>query len=355
MTTFKNEQYTITTSLTDHSIYIKIVNNMSYATYEGTFEETVFRLSFELPGIYRLINKCFAAFTDKNIDNKYSVVAELEPSCIRLVFHCAIEEFLELDFEIRLKEKIVSGNPAVLVELEKQKQIIEMLNETAEKQATELAEFTGLHKKYSESMKMFIDQQANMSAELTKLTDRLKMLETKDRENQAKIQTQEQLIEQLGHAEINFHYTTCCHKSPNSSLGIAINSKCVTINSKHGNCMCPYNLPDSQYEKIKHFYQLDELTLIQYSDRATINITSSQTAKKLTIESSSSLNASFIQNFPNLEELTMEGFGVDSSIVTTLRSIKHNIKKLTFKSVGGINQTEMQTYCTQNNIDLHLS
>jgi len=84
--------------------------------------------------------------------------------------------------------------------------------------------------------------------------------------------------------------------------------------------------------------------------------TTNTTVKKLSINSSPAFREiSFIQNFPSLEDLTMTAIAVDTSIITTLRSIKHKIKKLTFNSCQGINQTEMQTYCTQTGITLNIS
>ena len=61
MNTFRNDQYTITTSLNERSaIYIKIANNISYMCYEGNFDSAAFKLPFELRNIYELVNKCFA-------------------------------------------------------------------------------------------------------------------------------------------------------------------------------------------------------------------------------------------------------------------------------------------------------
>lgn len=135
MTTLKNAKYTITTSLSEQesSIYIKVVNNISYATYEGTFERSAFRVSFEIAGIYRLINKCFAVFTDGG-DAKYSVRMEIESNALRMTFHCNIEEFLVVEFEIRLKEKTIANDVIISAELEKQKQLVETLTDCVERQ-----------------------------------------------------------------------------------------------------------------------------------------------------------------------------------------------------------------------------
>ena len=180
MNTFKNDQYTITTSLSDHSIYIKITNNVSYETYEGTFEKNAFRLSFDLAGIFGLVNKCFATFTDGQTESHYVVKLELESARLLLSFCCALEGIFRIDFELRLSEKIVSGDSVVSLELEKQRQMIEMLTERLEKQ-NQLVETlqAKIEKQTNEFKKLhaiYDKKQTDMSAELSKLVKIMEIL-----------------------------------------------------------------------------------------------------------------------------------------------------------------------------------
>jgi hypothetical protein len=160
----------------------------------------------------------------------------------------------------------------------------------------------------------------------------------------------ERRMEALGHADICF--TNPPSGNVNFIKSYPINSKLLTI-TDGGN-----HINAESFAKIKYFYQLEELTMNECHQwvQSTETNTSNATVKKLTINSSPTFtNIVFIKNFPSLEDLTMTGFAVDASIVTTLRSIKHKIQKLTFQGCQGINQTEMQTYCTQNGITLSLS
>ena len=190
MTTFKNAEYTITTSLSEQesSIYIKVANNISYATYEGTFERSAFRVSFEIAGIHRLINKCFAGG-----DAKYSVRMEMEPLCLqnavgvspdnhpiptlvplsgivpnalRLRFDCNIEELLVVEFEIRLKEKMVANDAILSVELEKQKQLVEMLTDRVEKQTIEYRQVLDQQRQLIERLSKRLDQEERKTADI---------------------------------------------------------------------------------------------------------------------------------------------------------------------------------------------
>ena len=232
MNTFKNTEYTITTSLSEQtaSIYIKIANNISYATYEGTFERTAFRLSFNIGGIYRIINKCFAQFSGNTVDTKCSIATELEPSAIRLAFHCEIGECLDVDFEIRVREKAVSSDTKMSVEWEKQTQLVESLQLQVEKQQVELEELktqnqksysqftqmlekqqsefvelkkknaeleTQMQKSYSQFTQLFATQNTKLSNDLTKITDNVKTLETSGNKMQNEITAQQQLIDTI--------------------------------------------------------------------------------------------------------------------------------------------------------------
>ncbi len=71
MATFRDPKYTITTSLNDRAIYIKIANNISYMRYEGNFDTTSFKLPFDIKEIYQFVNKCFAYKSDPEYEDGY--------------------------------------------------------------------------------------------------------------------------------------------------------------------------------------------------------------------------------------------------------------------------------------------
>ena len=62
-----------------------------------------------------------------------------------------------------------------------------------------------------------------------------------------------------------------------------------------------------------------------------------------------------IENFPNLEILTITGTPGLKDVVTVLKATKHKIKTLKFQQCTGVNVVELQTYCQVNNIFLALS
>ena len=307
--TFRDPRYTITTSLNDQSIYIKIINNVSYMCYEGNFDSAAFKMPFGMANIYKLVTNCFEAFVepeDKSPDS-YVVTLKLDNGVLHLVFHCVVGGFLDVEFNLRLIEKLMSNDTQLTINFQRveQKQL----------EATE------------------------------RINTILNQMESRFTQKMAEM---ERRLEALGHADICF----TCPPSGNSShiWSYPIDSKRLEMNAAQN------AINWSSFAKIKYFYQLEKLILHTGQWEDAHKHMSNATVTKLELYSCGLFrDISFIKNFPSLEDLTMQHFAVDASIVTTLRSIEHKIKMLTFKSVGGINQTEMQTYCTQTGIILNLS
>ena len=324
MNTFRTGQYTIATSLNERAIYLKIANNISYMCYEGNFDVTAFKLPFELKDVYELVNKCFAEMDEDSLtddlededesdnDSKvpsaraqrtesYRVVTRLDNGTLQVLFNCVVGGFLKVKFDLRLREKLMSNDAQLSINFQRVEQKLERID-------------------------------AVMS--------QMQVMEKKMKE-------MERRLEALGHADICFANL----KSGNAKdiQSYPIDSKTLFVNSTDN------AISKESFEKIKHFYQLEDLH-IHRCCWVPSNVASSPTVKKLKIEHSDTYcEISFIKNFPNLEELEMVKGMFNASIVTTLRSIKHKIRKLTFQGITGINQTEMQTYCTQKGIVLNLS
>jgi hypothetical protein len=295
VSTFVHNQYTITTSLNDRAIYIKIINNLSYMCYEGNFDNASFKLPFDIREIYAFTCKCFSDPNSEPENNEYSVDMQLDNGTLLLQFEGIVGGFLTVQFDLRLREKLMSNDAQLTINFQRVEQ-----------------------------------KQQQAFEELVK-----RMVEMERR------------LEALGHAEI------CFTEPPSNSRCIKsypIDLKTLTITDESN------DINSNSFKKIQHFYQLEELTMNNCQWCEPNKYSSNATVTKLKITNCPSFrDISFIQNFPSLVELSMSGTPMDGSIVTTLRSIKHKIKKLTFKNCQGINQTEMQTYCTQTGITLSLS
>jgi hypothetical protein len=314
--TFRNSRYTITTSLNDASVYIKIINNISYMCYEGNFDDASFKMPFSIANIYKLVTNCFDALIkeesteDSSEDeptDKYNLDLELDNGVLRLLFHCVVGGFLDVEFDLRLREKLMSNDSQLTINF----------------QRVEQAQLESVNRLDAAIAKI----EANFAKKMAEM---------------------ERRMEALGHADICF--TQPSSGQFNNIKSYPIDSKLLTI-TDGGN-----HINAESFAKIKYFYQLEVLKMTSCQWNEPNRYTSNATVKKLTINNSPSFSdISFVKNFPSLEDLTMTGFAVDASIVTTLRSIEHKIKRLTFQSCQGINQSEMQIYCTQTGITLSMT
>lgn len=289
MNTYSNEKYTITISLNQGSIHIRLANNLSYAFYEGNFDTASFRLPFELKDIYELINKCFASFVETSANKKYSIATELDNSVLLLRFRCIMESILTVEFDVRMPEKIMSNDAQLTIHMQKQQQTIDLLSK--------------------------------------------------------RLEEMERIISWFG-SDI----TLVRQGAPGANIPFPISTKSLTISAPA--------FTQESYQKIKHFYQLNDLTLnsLDGAYGPQIQITNAS-AKKLTVNSCNSFaDFSFIKNFPNLEELVMAGVTLQSNSINALKTGKHKIKRITLSAYGAtFNTVDMRNYCSQNGITLNLS
>jgi hypothetical protein len=227
-------------------------------------------------------------------DDGYSVSMSVNSGTMKIIFNALVEGFLKISFEIILREKVMSNDGQLTLTFNKQEQAIQQL------------------------------------------TKRLAQLE--------------KLVEAISYAEISiFHYNVVENSQGNSCLGRQkIN---VTEIRLAGNQI--------DFTKIKLFYQLQKLTLNAVTPLTTGNfkIMSNETVKELILDTMdgnfSSLDG--LAGFPKLEILTIKSCPQLRDIVKVFTSYKHKIKSIDITSCGGINNTEIMTYCQKNNIKLNLA
>jgi predicted RNase H-like nuclease (RuvC/YqgF family) len=237
---------------------------------------------------------------------------EMEPNALRLRFDCNIEEFLVVEFEIRLKEKMVANDAILSVELEKQKQLVEMLTDRVEKQATEY--------------RQVLDQQRQLIERLLNRLDSAEKTIGLQNKRADELERRIDCIGSIGHPV----------------LGHRIDSATITLHNTDA--------------KVNEFYKLNELVLFNPSHTFKSDI-SNFTLSKLSIDCGSNSNWSdmqFIKKIPNLEVLNIRsqnGGGIQvTEAIETLKSTPHKIKKITFNGVT--NAIGLQPYCDKNGIEL---
>ena len=122
------DNYTATYSLNERTIYIKFVDKTSFMCYEGNFDSKEFRVSYDLPDIYTIINNCF----QKSV-NDYNFEINVNNGAMKIQFSAKIGGFLKTNFEIILREKLMANDSQLSLNFnrleQKQEQMIKTLTQ----------------------------------------------------------------------------------------------------------------------------------------------------------------------------------------------------------------------------------
>jgi hypothetical protein len=143
MNTFHNEQYTITTSLRNHNIIVRAVNNISCVEYERIFNPRAIGLSFSPAETFTLINKCFTDYVipSSNLTSKVDIelIQNTGAEHLMVKFYYIVDGLLETHFLVRLVEKrVAAGDKGLILEMNRQKQMITDLTGTVEQMRVEM-------------------------------------------------------------------------------------------------------------------------------------------------------------------------------------------------------------------------
>ena len=286
---FENENYSIVSSLNERTIYIKIIDKITYMCYESNLDSKELRLSIELGDTYKLINKCF------NKDSGYSAIMTTNTGVMKLVFVAVVEGFLKISFEVLLREKVMSNDGQLTMN------------------------FNRIEQKQAQAIQV--------------MTERLNQLEG--------------LMNAIAYAEIPMllHPYTSQHNG---------NKNYWSLNTQQLNLVSNY----WDYSKIAHFYQLEKLSFTSCEDMSSFAASkvSNKSIRELRLSNMTSSTLLIgLSEFPKLEYLSLVSCPSVTSIVSVLSSYKHTIQKITIKSCGQVNNTEIMTYCQKNNIQLDLA
>lgn len=328
METFRNDQYTITTSLSEHHIIAKLVNNVSYASYEGTFDKSAFKLPFGLPTLFKLLNKCFTEFVaPTGSQSDYTVDIQLckQSEYITMDCHCVVDGFLNVDFTLRLKEQHTAerGETTLLLELNRQKQVVKSLTE----------QMTRMERVIKQDMAdITIKQNRVIDGLVKRLSEMEETIVLQKKEYEDKLSALESVF---GYAAIGIGY----HYYP-------INTSHITINNN--------DLKSNFRETVCRLYQLNEITFEHCNEEINFNY-----VKKITTVKKLNFNNCYFRwvvmplgacAFPNLTELNfISCYGdISSNVLTNCNHLK--LITITDHHNGAIHG--LQTYCEQNGIEL---
>jgi hypothetical protein len=302
--TFNYKNYSVVLSLNERSIYLKIIDTVNFLSYEGNVDLKELRVSIDLDGAYKIIINCFKE------ESNYSVTISVNSGVLKLAFTALIGGFLKMNFEVLLREKLMSNDGQLTLNF----------NKLEQKQAQAIDILT----------KKCVDLEANVN-KMQQIIDCCQIFMTN-------------IYSPSGH--------WCDIQSNSQTLLNNISAKEITIQDQG----------QTIWKNISVFYQLEKLTITNFNAGNNINNLEkfgNANLKELTLNSNpghptfKSLEG--ISKFPNLEILTITTANGLKDVVTVLKATEHKIKTLQFQGCTGVNVVELQTYCQVNNIFLALS
>lgn len=98
------ESFSIICTLSERTIYLKLVETISFMCYEGTLEHQAFRVSIDLPAIHRIMLMAFASEKGSKVE------IGIQNANMKLHFESIIGGFLNIHFDVILREKVIAND-----------------------------------------------------------------------------------------------------------------------------------------------------------------------------------------------------------------------------------------------------
>jgi hypothetical protein len=124
---FEFNNYSILSSLNERTIYIKVIDKITFMCYEHNVDAKELRLCIDLNDTYILITKCF-----QNEEN-HSVNLIINSGVMKMTFSAIVGGYLNIHFEIMLREKIMSNDGQLTMNFHR----IEQMQQQAIQQLTQ--------------------------------------------------------------------------------------------------------------------------------------------------------------------------------------------------------------------------
>ena len=298
--TFTYKNYSIVSSLNERTIYLKIIDTINFLSYEGNVDIKELRISIDLEGAYKIMINCFKE------ENNYSVTISVNSGVIKLAFTALIGGFLKMNFEVLLREKLMSNDGQLTLN------------------------FNKLEQKQAHAIDSLTKKCADLESSVNKM---------------------QQIIDccQIFMTNIYTPQGNWCDLQSNAQTHLNnISTKEITM-TDHGQTI---------WKNVSAFYQLEKLTINSFTSQSNIKNLKNATIKELILNCGANptlTSLEGIQNFPNLEILTVSNNPGLKDVVSILKIRKHNIKTLKLNLCQAVNIVELQTYCQVNNVFLAIS
>ena len=307
------KHYTILTSFSNRTIYMKFTDTIGFINYETYLDNSDFHLSLPLESVYQLMTNCFAE------DAGYSVDITISGKTMTLRFRAQINGFIMYDFPVHIKEKMITTEGQLTLNFNRMEERQTQLERMVQKWTTDAV--ASVDKRCNDAIAS-IDRQCNDA--IASVDNLLSSL-------QSRVSKLESIV-------------------VNAELNIRLNSAFVSLGTTS------LTIPADNYlklDKLMYLYNLQRLSF------APITLTDLSGCKHPHIKelyldggNTTHFRSLFgIANMPSIEHISIINAPGITSVSESLPST-HKIKSMCVKGCPGLNIEGLSIYCRVNRIAL---
>ena len=310
---FVINHYTILTSFSNRTIYMKLTDTIGFINYETYLDNSDFHLSLPLESVYQLMTNCFAE------DAGYSVDITISGKTMTLRFRAQINGFIMYDFPVHIKEKMITTEGQLTLNFNRIEERQTQLERMVQKWTTDAV--ASVDKRCNDAITS-VDRQCNDA--IASVDNLLSSL-------QSRVSKLESIV-------------------VNAELNIRLNSAFVSLGTTS------LTIPADNYlklDKLMYLYNLQRLSF------APITLTDLSGCKHPHIKelyldggNATHFRSLFgIANMPSIEHISIINAPGITSVSESLPST-HKIKSMCVKGCPGLNIEGLSIYCRVNHIAL---
>lgn len=310
---FVINHYTILTSFSNRTIYMKLTDTIGFINYETYLDNSDFHLSLPLESVYQLMTNCFAE------DAGYSVDITISGKTMTLRFRAQINGFIMYDFPVHIKEKMITTEGQLTLNFNRIEERQAQLERMVQKWTTDAV--ASVDKRCNDAITS-VDRRCNDAT--SSIDNLLSSL-------QSRVSKLESII-------------------VNAELNIRLNSAFVSLGTTS------LTIPADNYlklDKLMYLYNLQRLSF------APITLTDLSGCKHPHIKelhldggNTTHFRSLFgIANMPSIEHISIINAPGITSVSESLPST-HKIKSMCVKGCPGLNIEGLSIYCRVNRIAL---
>ena len=310
---FVINHYTILTSFSNRTIYMKLTDTIGFINYETYLDNSDFHLSLPLESVYQLMTNCFAE------DAGYSVDITISGKTMTLRFRAQINGFIMYDFPVHIKEKMITTEGQLTLNFNRMEERHTQLERMVQKWTTDAV--ASVDKRCNDAIAS-VDRQCNDA--IASVDNLLSSL-------QSRVSKLESIV-------------------VNAELNIRLNSAFVSLGTTS------LTIPADNYlklDKLMYLYNLQRLSF------APITLTDLSGCKHPHIKelyldggNATHFRSLFgIANMPSIEHISIINAPGITSVSESLPST-HKIKSMCVKGCPGLNIEGLSIYCRVNHIAL---